>query len=184
MQRQRYPGLHTQRHLRKGGVVREYYYYRPNRMKLVGQPGTPEFDASYKFARSFTKKRDVPKRHRQSVAAKQTRFVYFVQCVTLRHIKIGQARHPYTRFLNIQTSCPDDVVLLGVIEDTGAHAYRLEKVLQQRFASFRVRGEWYAEHDDLIAYIRENAVEASRRRVRYDSSDDDVYDAIDGGLSA
>lgn len=162
-----YPGLHIQTQLRAGGIRKRYYYLRSTGQRIHGEPGTPEFDASYEVAKAMPVplKWKTKTQHRPRVGG----YVYFVQCVTLRHIKIGTSLHPWTRFLNIKTSCPDEVVLLGVIPHNRASG--LEKGVQHRFAAHRIRGEWYRENDELLALIAEHAQPAPKVRVRHDFQD-------------
>lgn len=75
--------------------------------------------------------------------------VYFIQSGD--HIKIGITSGPIQKRLKaLSTAHHQDLVLLAVVEDqTG----RMEMELHQRFASDRVRGEWFKASADLLAYI-------------------------------
>lgn len=163
-----YRGVQAQKHMRKDGL-RTYYYHRATGTRLLGEPGSVEFDESYREAEA---KAILPKvvqlkwRPKRPRKAGVVRYVYFVQCDTLRHIKIGASQHPWTRFINIQTSCPDSVTLLGVIREPPGR--NLERELQARFARYCVRGEWHAENEELADLIRQFAEPAERVRLRYD----------------
>ena len=161
-----YPGLQVQRHMRTTGP-KTYYYHRTTGTRIEGEPGTAEFEANWEIAQAKAPKVFHKLKWKRRKSRKDgDRYVYFVQCDTLRHIKIGASQHPWTRFINIQTSCPDSVTLLGVIlEPRGGN---LERELQHRFGKHRIRGEWYAENDELVALIQEFARPAEQVRIRYD----------------
>lgn len=141
-QQKKYPNVQIQRHAKRGGEFREYMYYRGRNMRITGLPGTPEFDASYTAAKLGLS--------RKSQKGGDTHYIYFVQCVRLRFVKIGRSRQPWTRFINIQTSCPDEVVLLGVIPCERTNE---EQRVQAQFRHLHHHGEWYREADDLMAFI-------------------------------
>lgn len=82
------------------------------------------------------------------------RSVYFIQSVTGGLIKIGVAGNPEARLGDLQIGSPVDLHLIGVIK--GAE-FRGEAELHARFASARVRGEWFEPTPELLAYIAEHA---------------------------
>lgn len=146
MSERKYPGVQTQRHKRPDGSPRVYHYHRATKTRLVGEPGSAEFEAAYAAA--------LKPKVRQFKRTKP-RFVYFFQCETLRHIKIGSSCSPHERFVHTQSHCPDRVVVLGIIPDTTRST--LERELQQRFKAHRIHGEWFREHDELLNLIQEQA---------------------------
>ena len=91
--------------------------------------------------------------------------VYFIQCCdnagyikigyTTTHVRAGQlhtAREALAlRMSSIQSSCPYPLKALGVTSGDP----REERFLHARFASLRVRGEWFSPGLDLIAFIRD-----------------------------
>lgn len=73
-------------------------------------------------------------------------YVYFIQAGEDGEIKIGKANNVQKRYKALQTSCPQDLYLLGAIETKDA--YSLEKQLHERFAQYRVMhsgctSEWF-----------------------------------------
>lgn len=75
--------------------------------------------------------------------------IYFVQGITSRRIKIGFSTNILNRLEALGTSCPEQLRLLGAISGTMA----AERALHARFASFRVKGEWFENRAELVAYI-------------------------------
>lgn len=152
----RFPHVHTvKRRLVDGSIVWHRYYrfggYGGTGPKIVGEPGTIQFEASYRNAA-----RGTPLPQERSTIRRN--YVYFVQCKTLRHIKIGAATTPKKRISEMQVGCPDELELLGVIEDHMRGA--LERETHIRFAHLHIRGEWFREADDLLAFINEHAFPA------------------------
>jgi len=165
----KYPGIQIQRHKRKDGSERVHRYYRRTGVAIVGEPGTEEFARSYEAAKAAPVKLIPLKRKRAPRPRKAgVRYVYFVRCLTLGHVKIGSSTTPYVRFLNIKTACPDEVELLGVIADAGKPS--LEGMLHRRFHALRLRGEWFAGSDELLAFIAEHAEPARAERPRLDAA--------------
>lgn len=83
-----------------------------------------------------------------------SRSVYFIQPVGGGLIKIGVATNPDSRLLGLQTGCPVELRLIGVIAGAGQAT---ETELHQRFASTRVRGEWFEPTAELLTLISERA---------------------------
>ncbi len=75
--------------------------------------------------------------------------VYFIQAET-GQIKIGYTTYLITERLNtLQVGCPVELKLLLTVPGTE----RLEKALHQKFAAFRIRGEWFAPDASLREFI-------------------------------
>jgi DNA-binding XRE family transcriptional regulator len=75
--------------------------------------------------------------------------IYFIRCTMTARVKIGFAKDPWKRFSKVQSDSPGELQLIGVCAGTEAE----ERALHQRFASERVRGEWFAESPKLTAHI-------------------------------
>lgn len=56
-------------------------------------------------------------------------------------IKIGRSNNPRTRVADLQTACPYDLGVIGVIDT--ADATETERRIHERYADQQVRGEWY-----------------------------------------
>lgn len=82
-------------------------------------------------------------------AAAAPGWVYFIQAGGDGPIKIGFSLSPATRLAQLQTSMPDRLRLLA--QRTGSRAD--ERDLHKAFQVHRIRGEWFAPHQDLLDYI-------------------------------
>lgn len=76
------------------------------------------------------------------------RTVYFVQTES-GPIKIGIAQDVQKRLRGLQVSTPDKLTLLC----TAPGGVQAEAKLHRRFASYRLRGEWFAAHPDILAEV-------------------------------
>lgn len=74
--------------------------------------------------------------------------VYFVRAGD--KIKIGFSTDAKTRINSLQTSNPERLELLGVIDGPESH----ERSLHHRFRHLHVLGEWFRAEADLLDYIR------------------------------
>jgi hypothetical protein len=76
-------------------------------------------------------------------------FVYFIQAGDDGPIKIGWALDPTARLKELQVGCPEPLRLLMTIADDG----ELESQLHRRFASLRLRGEWFRAEQELAGLL-------------------------------
>lgn len=83
-------------------------------------------------------------------------WVYFVRSGAAGPIKIGYARDPYTRFMNLRTASPDDVAYLGHFPG----GIEEEHAVHERFAHLRIRGEWFRAESELLTFIAEQRFDA------------------------
>lgn len=77
--------------------------------------------------------------------------VYFAQSDAGGPIKIGHSHSPEARVASLECGSPFPLRILKTIPG-GAKA---ERALHDRFAMHRLRGEWFAPHPDLLAFIAE-----------------------------
>lgn len=76
--------------------------------------------------------------------------VYFLRSEKTHAIKIGFTAGPVEKRLgSLQTAHPYKLQLLATTPGTAEY----EKSLHERFASFRLKGEWFEPHPDLLAFI-------------------------------
>lgn len=68
--------------------------------------------------------------------------LYFIR--SGQYVKIGISEAPHRRIASIQTSNPDELEVLAVVEGGAA----LEAEMHRRFAALHYRGEWF--RDDAI----------------------------------
>lgn len=76
-------------------------------------------------------------------------FVYFITDGDRGTVKIGFSTDPKSRMASLQTSTPSKLELLATIEGD----MQTERQLHQRFAEYRVSGEWFRLADDLVEFI-------------------------------
>ena len=76
-------------------------------------------------------------------------FVYFIEAMANRHIKIGWANDPNRRLREFQTGSPTKYALLGTIPGSRA----LERKLHRDFHEFHAQGEWFFGVKPLRNYI-------------------------------
>jgi hypothetical protein len=135
-----YRHLQSVRRRRATGETYFTHYHRKARVRLAGEPGTPEFDAAYRDA-------DEGRAVRQGKPC----WVYFVQAERSLLIKIGKADRPRHRLIELQCGSAETLNLLGVIHDESGGD--LERDLHRLFAPLRSRREWFEPGDALLAYI-------------------------------
>ncbi|KKK75383.1 hypothetical protein LCGC14_2874270 [marine sediment metagenome] len=82
---------------------------------------------------------------------KGARFIYLVKEDFLGLVKIGIAKNLHSRISGIQTSCPQNLTILGYFQTKAAKG--IETFLHDRFANKRYRGEWYKLTDDDVKFI-------------------------------
>lgn len=78
-------------------------------------------------------------------------WVYFIRSGEGGPIKIGHARDPYTRLMNLRTASPEPVTYLGHV----AGGIDEERALHKRFGHLRIRGEWFLPAPELLDFIAE-----------------------------
>jgi hypothetical protein len=90
--------------------------------------------------------------HGNSKKSCRTTEVYFVHEIGMGAIKIGiTGRGVDDRIQRMVTNTPHILTLLAVIEGDR----KFETELHFRFASARIRGEWFRPVPELLAYIEE-----------------------------
>lgn len=77
--------------------------------------------------------------------------VYFLKAKSLGLIKIGFSGNVAKRVSSLQTSSPDDLLLMKIIKG----GQKVEATLHQKFAKLRVRGEWFSPDKELVDFITE-----------------------------
>lgn len=76
--------------------------------------------------------------------------IYFMLAEISGHVKIGKANDPIKRLAQLRTGSHEPLTLLGAIPGGVAE----ERRLHERFAVYRVRGEWFRGDEALMAEIR------------------------------
>lgn len=65
-------------------------------------------------------------------------------------VKIGLTNDPATRLQHLQTSSPDELLLLAVVPAGRS----LERAYHSCFAGYRIRGEWFERNELMMAEIK------------------------------
>jgi len=81
-------------------------------------------------------------------------FVYFIEAVANRHIKIGWAKAPERRLKEFQTGSPTEYELLGTIPGSRT----LERKLHKDFEEYHAQGEWFFGVKLIRDFIEANVV--------------------------
>jgi hypothetical protein len=86
---------------------------------------------------------------------------YIVRAGDTDFVKIGRADDVADRMAELQTSNPEPLILLRVVD---AH-FETETAFHARFADSRVQGEWFRFDPDMLTYIPDapRASKAKRR---------------------
>jgi len=80
---------------------------------------------------------------------------YFIQGESTQRIKIGKTSTAVNeRIRLLQTGSPDILIFLGVC--FGPKRY--ESFLHRKFSEYRLHGEWFYPHPDIISYIEKNCI--------------------------
>lgn len=76
--------------------------------------------------------------------------VYFIQDSISGMIEIGASVDPKARLAMLQTGCPGELRIVKTATDLDEREYH------QRFAEYRVRGEWFKCEGELDVFIKGN----------------------------
>ena len=81
-------------------------------------------------------------------------FVYFIQAEHGGPVKIGWTYDPDSRLKTLQTASPYKLVIRFLLPGT----QRLEHYLHDRFAAYRLEGEWFEAHPDMPGCLHEGGI--------------------------
>lgn len=80
---------------------------------------------------------------------------YAVAAVGSGFLKIGHAKHFRNRIESLQTPCPHPLAVVALISGCNPDADNChEWDLHRDLATFRVRGEWFRDCDEVRAHLR------------------------------
>lgn len=88
--------------------------------------------------------------------------VYFIR--SRQYVKIGVSVNPRARIATIQSSIPEPLEVLGIVEGDSA----LEAELHRRFADLRCHGEWFRDDASIrqaIASMKNAPLPHPRRKI-------------------
>lgn len=83
---------------------------------------------------------------------REAEFVYLIRAEN-GLVKIGITINVEQRFRTLDTSCPVEIALIGVLHSD--EAIVVEAELHERFEDRRVKGEWFALSSQEIAWIKQ-----------------------------
>ncbi len=88
-----------------------------------------------------------------------TGFVYFIEAVGLRAVKIGFSHDPQHRLAELQPSCPVQLRLLAAVPGTES----IESTLHHKFLNQRIHGEWFHLEKDSPLDRMVKSIDAGER---------------------
>jgi hypothetical protein len=83
-------------------------------------------------------------------------YVYAIRNPASHAIKIGFATDPRKRFSSLGVAHSERLELLGVVPGDR----QLESELATAFGNYRIRGEWFRPHRDVLAWVKEYCTDA------------------------
>lgn len=76
--------------------------------------------------------------------------IYYIACTATQRIKIGYTRgEPEVRLKQLQTGSASDLRLMACHQGTADD----ERALHERFATHRIRGEWFEVCDPVLDHL-------------------------------
>lgn len=136
--------------------------YKAHRVCVIAGLGYTEadMDKAIQFARKYSESKPVMNAPKPQTVKRVVRLaqphqqntisgVYLLRCG--EHYKIGMSDNVSKRVKQIQTNSPHEVKHIHTIPTDNPSD--LEQQLHTRFASKRVRGEWFALSDDDVSFI-------------------------------
>ena len=81
-----------------------------------------------------------------------TDYIYFLHDRTTGTVKIGTSNSPELRLKALQATAPLDLVPIRYVRVK--NGYEVEHLLHMKFASLRVRGEWFRATPELLEFAK------------------------------
>lgn len=95
--------------------------------------------------------------------------IYFIRCPAMNAVKIGFTSDPYKRMASMQVGCPAELVMHGYFQGKMGD----ERWLHSKFGSQRIRGEWFTESKEMLAFFDEVI---AKGMPRYTQEQNDEFD--------
>lgn len=76
--------------------------------------------------------------------------IYFIRAGSHGPVKIGYSLDPNRRLRDLQTSSASDLRLLAIMAGERTH----KRAIHSQFREYRMKGEWFAPHESLMAFVR------------------------------
>lgn len=80
---------------------------------------------------------------------KRKSYIYFLYAPISKRMKIGYTKFPDTRINRIQSTSPEQLTTLKIIEGNGT----LEKMLHRLFVGERNHGEWFDASEEMKNFV-------------------------------
>lgn len=77
--------------------------------------------------------------------------MYFIYAKKARRIKIGYSANPQKRICGLQTSSPETLIKLAILDGER----ELEQAIHSHFHYLREHGEWFKAENELFEWIHE-----------------------------
>lgn len=102
-------------------------------------------------AKERRKLREKEKRFPAQSKKQDEGFLYFIECVEEKSVKIGFTANLTKRFQSIRNNkLPNNVKLLGYVKGTR----KSESILHDMFSRYRSHGEWFHLEEEIIQWIK------------------------------
>jgi hypothetical protein len=89
-------------------------------------------------------------------------YIYFVEEIGRKAIKIGRSEDPFRRLGGLGTANPRPLRLLFLIQCLNtAQAVSLEQKLHKVYAEYNIRGEWFRRSPELVSLISKHLASQS-----------------------
>jgi len=76
-------------------------------------------------------------------------YVYFIQCDVTKRVKIGLSMDPKDRLKKMQAMCPTELSIIYQVKTRS----EMEEVLHERFAKYRLHGEWFEYGEEIKQFV-------------------------------
>lgn len=87
-------------------------------------------------------------------------FIYFLYAPSVKAVKIGSTFNLRSRFSMIQSSCPLPLYYIRIDEILPPNdALKIESELHERFAGYRLQGEWFHLEGELFKFLAGDIVD-------------------------
>jgi len=106
-----------------------------------------------------------------------SQYVYFIEATGLNRVKIGYATNPTKRIKDLDTGSAVNLELLGVVPGSLAK----ERQLHQKFAQYRIKGEWFNYSDEIKDYVKENTsleLQQPKKPQTFNKANADMFKAL------
>ncbi len=106
-----------------------------------------ERDAAFRAAMEARTRAEIRAEKRKNAPPKPTGFVYFLRADNT--VKIGFSTNVKDRLRTIKTGCPENIRIVKVVAGT----MRTERMYHERYAEYRLTGEWFDLRGRLAKYL-------------------------------